>query len=128
MEAKHDMNNYAVHLYEMEMVLEGKETEKVGEINHEPDIHEHLTFNGKVYSVCYIDYQNKKCGVDWLEHFPDFEGDVDNTENIICPYCGYEDGDSWEHDEDEGEIDCGRCGAPFKYYRKREITYCTEKN
>jgi transcription elongation factor Elf1 len=52
------------------------------------------------------------------------------TRNIVCPYCGYEDLDSWEVDsgeEDLGIIECGVCGKEFLASRVIDITYCTEK-
>ena len=58
--------------------------------------------------------------------------DIDHefTRNIICPYCGYEDEDSWETEPDEqgclGSIACGKCGREFKAYRYVDVTYSTE--
>lgn len=44
-------------------------------------------------------------------------------ENIICPWCGYEDPDSWEmgcdYDED---YECINCGKPFVVTRFIEYT------
>ena len=54
------------------------------------------------------------------------------TPFITCPYCGYEDKDSWEVDFGdglEGDIDfgCGACGKQFRCSKHCEITYSTEK-
>lgn len=36
------------------------------------------------------------------------------TENITCPWCGYEDPDSWEmHGERDEDYRCAECGKPF---------------
>lgn len=56
--------------------------------------------------------------------------DHEYTGNIVCPYCGYEDKDSWEEqpgEEDLGLTECGNCEKYF--YAKRHITieYSTEK-
>lgn len=32
------------------------------------------------------------------------------TEEIICPYCGYVERDSWEYDQKDEEYECGECG------------------
>ena len=54
--------------------------------------------------------------------------DIDNkhTSEIVCPYCGSEESDSWERDDD-GVIDCDQCGKQFYYTRIIDVTYSTEK-
>lgn len=42
------------------------------------------------------------------------EIDTDNDDELICPHCGHEQGDSWEHG-DEGEADCGNCEKSFHF-------------
>ena len=46
------------------------------------------------------------------------------TKNIICPYCGYEDKESWEY-EDEGSWECENCENEFVVVRHIDITYST---
>lgn len=53
------------------------------------------------------------------------EIDHDHTDEVVCPYCGYEFGDSWDLSDDSGELDCSECGKEFEYYRHIEVTYCT---
>ena len=62
-------------------------------------------------------------------------GDIDHkyTENIVCPYCGYEDTDSFEWERDAIEVnnvavECDECGKKFKCSRQFEITYTTRKH
>jgi hypothetical protein len=58
------------------------------------------------------------------------EFDHEYTGNIVCPYCGYEDRDSWEvcpNEEDIGIIECGRCEEEFYATRNVSVSYCTEK-
>lgn len=47
--------------------------------------------------------------------------------NIICPYCGYEDTDSWEWNENYEYYDCPDCGEEFRVERYVEVTYSTFK-
>lgn len=56
--------------------------------------------------------------------------DIDHeyTREIVCPYCGYEDGDSWEEEHNDGEKECGRCSKNFFYERQVEVTYSTSKD
>jgi len=53
-------------------------------------------------------------------------GDHRFTSEITCPWCGSEQGDSWEADED-GEQECENCEHSYKHQRNIEVTYCTEK-
>lgn len=58
----------------------------------------------------------------------DFE--TSYTNEIICPYCGYEFSDSIEIENgnnDVGEVDCSRCEKTFITYRNVEVTYNTWK-
>lgn len=53
--------------------------------------------------------------------------DHNATNEVICPYCGYEFSDSWEFKEEWGELKCDECNKTFKYERFTEATYFTEK-
>jgi len=57
------------------------------------------------------------------------EIDHEYTENIVCPYCGCEHGDSWEYNLDSTDtvIECYDCGEEFYAYREIEVTYSTKK-
>lgn len=47
--------------------------------------------------------------------------------NIKCPYCNWEDGDSWEFGEDYGTATCGSCSKEFNVTRNVEVTYSTSR-
>ncbi len=50
------------------------------------------------------------------------------TNEIVCPYCGYEFNDSWEFNRDEsGETDCPECDRKFKYSVNITVDYSTSK-
>mgnify|MGYP001248578645 CR=1 FL=1 len=49
------------------------------------------------------------------------------TSNIVCPYCGYEDKDSWERSDDSDIISCNNCDKIFSYTRWVDVSYCTYK-
>lgn len=55
--------------------------------------------------------------------------DTDDTDNIICPYCGYEDHASYEAGGDADEFDevCERCGEVMRVTRHYTVTYSSEK-
>jgi len=52
--------------------------------------------------------------------------DEDYTEQITCPYCGYENSDSWEAGDDEDEYECPCCGSVFSYQRNVTVEYCSQ--
>ncbi len=41
--------------------------------------------------------------------------DTSTTDNLICPYCGYEETDSWELGESSDNHQCGSCDKTFVY-------------
>lgn len=47
------------------------------------------------------------------------------TREMVCPYCGEENRDSWECTADEGEHDCGSCEKTYRY--ERRYRYSTER-
>lgn len=55
------------------------------------------------------------------------------TDEVVCPYCGYEDDSSWEwfrgdfNDEAQDEDSCGKCGKPILATQHITIRYSTEK-
>ena len=55
-----------------------------------------------------------------------FDGDINYTSEIICPWCGDERSDSWE-DSDEDTHYCENCENEYSHTRNVEVTYCTSK-
>jgi len=51
------------------------------------------------------------------------EIDHEWTGEVVCPYCGAEQGDSWEWASDAGEEVCGMCENTFTYERDFSVTY-----
>ena len=60
-------------------------------------------------------------GVDYIDH--------NRTDEIVCPWCGYQFSESYEFDGDSGDIECGNegCEKPFFYEREMEPFYSTVK-
>ena len=50
--------------------------------------------------------------------------DHERTAEITCPHCGVTHRDSWEYENDTGEINC-ECGTVFIFERIVEIAYTT---
>lgn len=47
------------------------------------------------------------------------------SNNITCPYCGYEDDESHLIDDNEGLKDCDSCGRAFAFRRIITVEYST---
>jgi hypothetical protein len=59
------------------------------------------------------------------------EFDTMRTHNAVCPYCGYEERDSWEINlgdfgEGDGETTCGSCSRDYFVSRICNISYTTK--
>jgi transcription elongation factor Elf1 len=46
-------------------------------------------------------------------------------ERITCPFCKHVHRDSWEHQQDDGTMECHECDKEFVYSRHTSITYTT---
>lgn len=55
------------------------------------------------------------------------EIDCTGTEEIVCPWCGEECGDSWEYTDKNNTEKCYSCGKEFSYEREYSCTYSSEK-
>lgn len=57
--------------------------------------------------------------------------DHEYTQEIVCPYCGYTNSDSWDYhlDETPTDIDCvnDKCGRAFKAWTDIAVSYITSK-
>lgn len=59
----------------------------------------------------------------------DWENESFRESSIVCPWCGYEDPDSFEVDEGEHEdFACRRCGKPFDLEVEVSTEYTTRRN
>lgn len=100
----------------------------------EIDMRKVLIINDVAYAVCgmcYKDNTKLSCLVKKLENQEVFvEGkdpeDEDYTNNIICPFCGYENLDSWEKPDGEETNECENCGSIFSYRQNVTIEYCSQ--
>lgn len=54
------------------------------------------------------------------------EIDHDFTDEVVCPWCGYEHSDSFEF-QDTGNKKCPECENEFSFEREIEVTYSTKK-
>ena len=45
------------------------------------------------------------------------------TMELVCPWCGYQERDSWELADSDDEYECPDCGKTFAFERNIEVTY-----
>ncbi len=45
------------------------------------------------------------------------------NEDLVCPYCGAKQQDTWELDEGEGEIECLACEKTFKFTKEYIVKF-----
>ncbi|UOF76768.1 rubrerythrin all-iron(iI) form [Caudoviricetes sp.] len=69
------------------------------------------------------DYQLQLAAAGMAFMHSDF--DTLQTDQVICPHCGYEYSDSL--DMDDGAHDCPECGKKFQLTRQETTTYSTWK-
>ena len=83
-----------------------------------------ISLDGKFYTVC--GSQGNKYRVRELEQFNIEEDNTYDEEDIKCPICGYEVGDSFEISEESGEYECSGCGAILEWSREVTVSYSAE--
>lgn len=94
---------------------------KDGPVIHEIEVDEFvfgdvLEIDDKYYSCGQYNRSMGLVGV--REVFLDLDGEEkEYTDNVICPYCGYEEKDSWELADESEDHECEQCGAIFGYTR-----------
>lgn len=58
-----------------------------------------------------------------IEQYQSGEDEPCGTDEVTCPWCGYEYSDSWEFGESEEEEICQNCEKEFSFERHVEVTY-----
>lgn len=54
--------------------------------------------------------------------------DTDHTDEIVCPYCGYEFSESYEYHGDDGqEVQCHHCDKHFELSVDHRVTFSTRR-
>jgi len=53
--------------------------------------------------------------------------ETDFTDEITCPYCGYEYEQSFEFGDYDDEVLCESCNKTFSMARYERVSYSTEK-
>lgn len=113
--------------------------EPIAVTDKEIEMGELLIINNIAYTICSLPDKGDKFQTAYVERVKNQSVFVDGkepkehygTDNIICPYCGYEYEDSWEYDESDEHYECINCGSYFSYEREVSVKYYSspvEKN
>ena len=113
-----------VALYDRDMYKDDYKLQNVIFETSDADIYNILKFKDKYYVVSIISHEREFAGVKEIDYKSKGE-QHSYTYNLKCPYCGYENTDSWEMDDSSGEVECGRCGSEYEYEREVSVSYST---
>lgn len=113
-----------IRLYDMNLFTSDKweDMKLIATTDKDIDFGGFILIKDEAYRMCAFSPKKNVMGVEKVELNIDGE-EHENEENLICPFCGVEDYDSWELKEDEGETDCSSCGSEIKYQRNISIDY-----
>lgn len=97
----------------------------IGETNQYIDFETLLNINGTLFRCCSLDAERDRLYVRKLNRALPKDSET-YEDNLVCPYCGYEELDSFELMDDDDEYICPQCGSKLKYHREIEIHYDCE--
>lgn len=105
--------------------------EPIAITDKEIEIGELLIINNVAYTICSLSGKGNKFQIVYVERVKNQSVFVDGedpeeqygTDNITCPYCGYENADSWESDESDDYYECPKCGSFFSYESEVSVSY-----
>ncbi len=112
----YDISNWCKQGYEIE------DYPYIGEVDMDLDLGQVVKVDDDYFVPGVLNHINRSAGVRKMQI--DFEPESKHYESgLVCPYCGYEDRDSWELADDDNEHECGRCGAIIAYERQVTVEY-----
>lgn len=75
------------------------------------------------YHRLYVTHHIVQIIIDYPELFKDAP-ETTTEDQLTCPFCNYEERDSWDLDNDDGGIwTCPNCDKESHYYPEKTITY-----
>ena len=96
--------------------------EVICEINSINKFHDGLiSIQGKLARCCSFDIKKDFITIEYSKQ-PIDEEEIFQSDEITCPYCGYELSDSWECSDEDINI-CDTCGSEYEYTRVVEVSY-----
>lgn len=114
-------------IYEYLNGLRGEEhAVYLGETDQEIELDTLLKIDHKYYRCCKHDLKKDILYVRFLEYWIPRMDDDYCDDNLRCPFCGYEEKDSFELSDEDDEYICPQCGSTLKYHREIKVSYDVE--
>lgn len=100
-----------------------------GDIKSEFEIDDNFKFEPFVKDHVYYSPCQMNPGKFIMCNTFEFDNEIDHefTENVVCPYCGYNVSDCWELQSDSADHECEQCKSTFEYERVVTVDYTTSK-
>ena len=114
-------------IYELkDCSIDEKSAIYLGETDQKIEIGTLLKFDDKYYTCCMMNTKEDSLYVRFLDYcLPRMDDDYCD-DNLRCPFCGYEERDSFELSDEDDEYICPQCGSTLKYHREIKVSYDVE--
>ena len=114
-------------IYELpDNTLDKSKATFIGETDQQLDFEAMLKFDHKYYRCSMQDLKNDSLYVRFLDYYIPIMDDDYCDDNLRCPFCGYEERDSFELSDEDDEYICPQCGSTLKYHREIRVSYDVE--
>lgn len=114
-------------IYELPNALfDEKQATYIGETDQKIDVGMLIKFNNRYYNCCMLDIKENSLYVRFLDYYLPRNDDDFCDDNLRCPFCGYEELDSFELSDEDDEYICPQCGSKLKYRREIRVSYDVE--
>ena len=98
----------------------------IGETDQKIDVGELVKFNNGYYNCCRVNLKENSLYVRFLDSYLPRNDDDYCEDNLKCPFCGYDNNDSFELSDEDDEYICPQCGSILKYRREIRVSYDVE--
>lgn len=98
----------------------------IGETDQQLDFETMLKIDNKYYRCSIQDLEDNSLYVRFVDYWIPRCDDDFSDDNLRCPFCGYEEQDSFELSDEDDEYICPQCGSKLKYHREIKVSYDVE--
>ena len=114
-------------IYELpDNTLDKSKATFIGETDQQLDFESMLKFDNEYYRCSMQDLKEDSLYVRFVDYYLPRNDDDFCDDNLRCPFCGYEELDSFELSDEDDEYICPQCGSKLKYRREIKVSYDVE--
>ena len=114
-------------IYELHgSIFDSKQTTYIGETDQKIDVGGLVKFNGRYYNCWGVSFKENSVYVRFLDYYIPRSDEDFSDDYLRCPFCGYEERDSFELSDEDDEYICPQCGSTLKYHREIRVSYDVE--